>query len=141
MSCNIFNNGFKYPRNIPKGCDLNSLEKINIWLRQKINTLAIGQPIRVGKISRASRDVAYIKPHRNIDGVKYLLGKLYHQGYIEFTDDNIHFVVLKRTSYRVTKDYEHKRKYKKITKKSKKSKTREGFWWNLYDFWRGLRGG
>jgi hypothetical protein len=85
---------FKHPANISDKWERDPLEKIEKWLRQYINRLPIGEPIKVGETAKSSRSIARIEERGNINGFRYLLRKLHNEGFIDFPD-NLHFVVLK----------------------------------------------
>lgn len=85
---------FKHPIEIADSWDKNALYQVEIWLRKSINRLPIGEKIKISAIGRASRTIAHILPHGNIDGVRYLLWKLNSEGCVE-VQDNLYFVVHK----------------------------------------------
>ena len=85
---------FKHPTNISSKWDINALEEVEKWLREYINSLSIGEPIEIGKTAKLSREIAKILPRGNIDGFRYLLGKLKYEGYIDILY-NSHFIVLR----------------------------------------------
>lgn len=85
---------FKHPTKISSKWDINALDKVEKWLRVYINDLPIGEPIEIGKTSILSRDIAKILPGGNIEGFRYLLGKLKDEGYID-VPDNSYFIVLR----------------------------------------------
>lgn len=87
---------FKHHKTLSDNWDLGACKQVDIWLRQQINRLPIGKPIKVKKIAISSRKIAHIMPRGNADGVRYLLWQLHCEGYIGFKD-NLHFFVCKKT--------------------------------------------
>ena len=77
------------------GWDKSALEQVESWLRDYISDFSTGETLKIGKIARESRKVAYILPQGNIEGFRHILGKLASEGYIDLTD-NLHFKILEK---------------------------------------------
>ncbi len=85
----------KHPKNISAKWHEPSLAKVEKWIRTRIKEMSPGITVSIGDFAKASRSVAHILPQGNIDGVRYLLSKLYEEKLIDFTD-NLHFRILDR---------------------------------------------
>jgi len=82
------------PLPLEPGWNKEALEKIESWLRTYISNLPTGHIDKTGNVARQSRNIAHILPGGNAEGIRYLMGKLTGEGFVEFID-KLHFKVLR----------------------------------------------
>ncbi len=70
-----------------------ALVNVEEWLRKYIHENSAGGVFNIGEVSRLSRGAGHILPRGNVEGVRYLLGKLEGEGYVRL-DGGKHFRIV-----------------------------------------------
>jgi len=72
-----------------------ALQKVREWLEKYLTSFPEGTILKIGKVAKKTRDIAYILPDGNVEGVRYLLKEFATKGLIKFSPNNT-IVILKR---------------------------------------------